>query len=99
MELKEDGVIIIDKTKKKKIKCCKLKCKPLGRTIMIHEDVDRQDSTTVSDFLTGYRLLSIPKKYSNVTNVDLKEHLTKFISHFTLESIKEELNKIESKLA
>ena len=95
MEYTEESFIVIDKTKRKKISCHKIKCKPLKRELIIHADIDNKNITNVSDLITGYKLISIPIEPNKIQLQDIKEGLEKFINHFTVESILEEFKKIE----
>lgn len=95
MEYKEDGLITVDKVKKKKVKCFKYNCKPLKRELIIHADIDNKGLTNTSDLKTGYKLFSIPIDPEKIKLENIEEKLEKYISHFTVESIVEELSKIE----
>ena len=95
MEFKEDGIVTVDKTKKKKIKCCKFKYKPLNRYLMLHADIENKEYTTLSDFATGYRLFKIQIKPEKLNKLELKEKLEKYINHFTIEGIQEEIKRLQ----
>lgn len=95
MEYTEESFIVVDKTKKKKVNCCKIKCKPIKRELIIHADIDNKNITNVSDLKTGYKLISIPIEPNKIKLQDIKERLEKFIAHFTVDSILEEFKKIE----
>lgn len=95
MEYTEESFIVVDKTKKKKVICHKIKCKPIKRELIIHADIDNKNITNVSDLITGYKLISIPIEPSKIQLQDIKENLEKFISHFTVEGITEEFKRIE----
>ena len=95
MEYKEDGIITIDKVKKKKVKCFKYKCKPINRQLIIHADIDNKSLTNVSDLITGYKLFSLPIEADKIKITNIEEKLEKYIAHFTPEGIIEELQKVE----
>lgn len=97
MDFKEDGVITVDKIKKKKVKCHKFHYKPLNRYLMVHADMDNQDQVSVSDFSTGYRLFKIQVKPDKVTSEQLIDKLEKYTNHFTIEGIQEEIQRLENK--
>lgn len=96
MEFKEDGTVTIDKIKKKKVKCYKFHCKPLNRYLMLHEDLDNKEHTTLSDFSTGYRLFKLQTKSEKVTPDEVKIKLEQYISHFTPDGIQEEINRLQN---
>lgn len=96
MEFKEDGTVTVDKVKKKKVKCCKFKYKPLNRYLMLHADIENAEYTTLSDFSTGYRLFKLPIKKDKLTKEELKDRLEKYVSHFTVEGIQEEIKRLQS---
>ena len=98
MDFEDKGEITIDKGKTKKIKCHKFQCKPINRQLMIHEDIDKKDFTSISDVVTGYRLFSLPIKSQKITPTDVKEGLKKFVSHYTVEGIAEEFKRVENLL-
>ena len=95
MEYKEDGIITIDKTKKKKVKCFQYKSKLLDRTLIIHADIDNKNLTNTSDSKTGYKLFSLPIQPDKISINNIEEKLEKYVAHFTAEGIIDELNKIE----
>lgn len=95
METNDKGSITIEKGKKKPVKCHKFTCKPINRELMIHEDIDNKNHSSVSDCITGYRLFTLPIKITAVKNSDVIERLKKFINHFTKEGIAEEFKRIE----
>ena len=95
IEYKDYGLITIDKTKKKKVKCFKYDCKPLNRQLIIHEDIDHTGVTNLSDLATGYKLFGLSIAPDKVKIADIEEKLEKYISHFTVDGIKEELSKVE----
>lgn len=96
MDLKDNGIIEIEKGKKKTVKCHKFKCSPIKRELMVHENVDNKNHTSVSDCITGYRLFGLPRKVSDIKATDITEHLESFIKHYTIEGIAEEFKRIES---
>lgn len=96
MDFKEDGTITIDKVKKKKVKCYKFHCKPLDRFLMVHEDLENKEHTTISDFSTGYKLFKVQTKPNKITPEELKDKLEKYINHFTVEGIQEEINRLQN---
>ena len=49
METNDKGNITIEKGVKKPVKCYKFKCKPINRELMIHEDIDTKDCTSISE--------------------------------------------------
>lgn len=95
LEYKDNGLITIDKTKKKKVKCFTYDCKTINRKLIIHEDIDNKSITNVSDSITGYKLFGLPIKSDMIKLTDIEEKLEKYINHFTVDGIKEELNRIE----
>lgn len=95
MEFKDEGNISIKKGSKKKIKCHKVFCKPLNREVMIHENTDDKKQTTVSDFITGYRMFDIPIEPIYVEPSHVKEGFKNFVKHYTIEGIEEEFKRIE----
>ena len=96
MEFKTDGIITVDKVKKKKVKCYKFHCKPLNRYLMLHSDPDSINYTTLSDFSTGYRLFKLPINYDKIHPDIVTEKLKSYISHFTIEGIQEEIQRLQS---
>ena len=96
METTDKGSITVEKGNKKQVKCHKFKCKPIDRELMVHEDVDNKNHTSVSDCITGYRLFGLPQKISSVKSSDVIEKLKWFINHFTKEGIAEEFKRIEN---
>ena len=95
METKDKGIIEIEKGKKKSVKCHKFTCKPINRELMVHEDVDNKNYSSVSDCITGYRLFGLPIKISAIKSSDIIERLKQFITHYTKEGIAEEFKRIE----
>ena len=95
IEYKEDGIITIDKTKKKKVKCFNYHYKPLNRKLIIHSDIDNKGITNLSDAITGYKLFSIPIQSDKIKLNDIEEKLEKYVAHFTVEGIAEEFTRIE----
>lgn len=95
METKDKGIIEIEKGKKKSVKCHKFTCKPINRELMVHEDVDNKNHSSVSDCITGYRLFGLPIKISAIKSSDVIERLKQFIAHYTKEGIAEEFKRIE----
>lgn len=98
MEFKDNGEITVEKGKTKKVKCFKFTCKPIKRQLMVHEDTDQKGTTSVSDVITGYRLLSLPIVSQKITPAHIKEALKKFVSHYTVEGIATEFKRIENLL-
>ena len=96
MDFKTDGTIIIDKAKKKKVKCYRFYCKPLDRYLMLHPDIENSEHSTLSDFSTGYRLFKIQTKTDKITPDEVKDKLEKYINHFTAEGIQEEIKRLQS---
>ena len=96
METKELGIITVDKMMKQKIKCRKFYCTDIKRTLMIHEDIENKNYTSVSDDKTGFKLFSIPQKLSLVKENQISERLAQFIKHFELPAIAEEFKRIEN---
>ena len=96
MELKDNGIIEIEKGKKKPVKCHIFKCNPIKRKLMVHEDVDNKNYTSISDCTTGYRLFGLHKVPSSVKPDDVTERLKEFIKHFTVEGIEKEFKRIEN---
>lgn len=94
MELKDTSFVIVD-GKQQKIKCYTYHCKEFDRDLIIHENTDNKNHTSVSDKITGYRLFGLPIKPDKVKLEDLKEPLDKFIKHFTMEAIIIEFARIE----
>ena len=95
MDTKDTGNISIEKGNKKQVRCHKFQCEPINRELMVHEDVDTKDCTSISDSTTGFRLLKLHKKISAVQPSDITEELDKFIRHYTVEGIAEEFKRIE----
>ena len=96
MELKDTGIITVDKNAKQKIKCKKFFCKTIDRHLMVHESVENKNISSVSDSITGYRLFNIEHKINLVTPEMIKEKLKNFVKHFTVEGIAEEFKRIEN---
>jgi hypothetical protein len=96
MEFTDNSEIKLDTGKKQKVKCYTYKCKQLGRDLIIHENVDNKNHTSVSDKITGYRLFGLNIKPDKVKLTDLDEPLDRFIRHFTLEEIHKEFERIEN---
>ena len=96
MEIKDKGSITLDKGNKKQIKCHKFQYKPMNRELMVHEDVDVKNCTSVSDSLTGFRLFKLSKDIEKVQPNDITEGLEKFVRHYTLEGIDLEFRRIEN---
>jgi len=95
MDFKDTGYVTIEKGAKKKVKCYKFHCKPINRELMIHEDIENKNHTSVSDSITGYRLFKLFEKPTQVKSDSIKENLKKFIIHFTKDGIAEEFRRIE----
>lgn len=98
MEYKETAQITVEKGNKKKVKCYKFQCKPIHRELMVHEDIDNKNQTSVSDVITGYRLFTLPIKSTSIKPDDIKVRLKEFVRHFTKEGIAAEFKRIEEKL-
>jgi allophanate hydrolase subunit 1 len=98
MEFKDTATVTIEKGNKKKVKCYKFKYKPIQRELMVHEDIDTKDCTSISDVITGYRLLKINMKVTLVKPDDIKNRLKEFVKHYTKEGIKAEFERIEKLL-
>ena len=96
MDFKTDGTITVDKIKKKKIKCYKFHCKPLDRYLMVHTDIDNNNYTVLSDFSTGYRLFKLQITTDKITPDEIKSKLEKYLNHFTIEGIKEEIDRLKN---
>lgn len=97
MDFKEDGTVTVDKVKKKKVKCYRFHCKPLDRYLMLHVDLENNEHTALSDFSTGYRLFKLQTKQDKLTPDEVKDKLEKYINHFTIEGIQEEIQRLENK--
>ena len=95
METKDKGIVELEKGKKKPVKCHKFTCNPIKRELMVHEDIDNKNRTSVSDYKTGYRLFGLPIKITSVKSSDVIDELKKFITHYTKEGIAEEFKRIE----
>ena len=95
MELKDNGIVELEKGKKKQIKCHKFKCNPIKRELMVHEDVDNKNHTSISDYKTGYRLFGLTQKVSHIKPSDVTEKLKEYVKHFTVEGIAKEFKRIE----
>lgn len=95
MEYKDTATITVEKGNKKKVKCYKFQCKPIQRELMVHEDIDFKNHTSVSDVITGYRLFSLPIKSNLIKPDDIKGRLKEFVRHFTKEGIRAEFQRIE----
>lgn len=98
MDFKDSGEVTIEKGKTKKVKCYKFQCKPIKRQLMVHEDIDKKGTVSVSDVITGYRLFALPVTAQKVTPDHIKEELRKFVSHYTVEGIATEFKRIEDLL-
>lgn len=96
MEIKDNGNITVDKLQKQKIKCHKFFCKEINRNLMLHEDIENKNYSSVSDEITGFRLFSLPQKVSQVKPEHIKDRMEKFIKHFTKEGIEKEFDRIEN---
>lgn len=95
MELKDTGFITIDKGNTQKVKGALLHYDEIDRTLLVHEDVDNKNNSSVTDSVTGYRLFSIPQKISILKKEQVDEYLNNFIKHYTLEEIAKEFKRIE----
>ena len=96
MELKDDSFVVVDGNKQQKVKCYTFHCKELDRDLIIHENTDNKNLTSVSDKKTGYRLFGLNMKPDKVKLTDLEEPLERFIKHFTMEAIEIEFKRIEN---
>ena len=96
MELKDTGIITVNKNQKQKIKCHKFYSKDIDRNLIIHEDIENKNYSSVSDSVTGYRLFTLNQQVKSVKPEMIKERLDKFIKHFTLDGIQEEFKRIEN---
>ena len=96
METKDKGTVIIEKGNKKQVICHRFTCKDLNRELMIHENVDYKNHTSVSDCKTGYRLFGLPQAVSSVKPSDVEEALKAFITRYTIDGIAEEFKRIEN---
>ena len=96
MDIKDKGIVEIEKGKKKPVRCHKFMCKPISRELMVHEDLDNKNYTSVSDCKTGYRLFGLPFKIDKIKSSDIVEKLKQFINHYTKEGIAEEFRRIEN---
>lgn len=96
METKDKGTVTIEKGNKKQITCHKFTCKELNRELMVHENVDCKNHTSVSDYKTGYRLFGLPQTVSSVKSSEVEEALKAFINRYTKEGIAEEFQRIEN---
>lgn len=94
METKDTCKILLEKATQK-VKCYKFISKEINRELALHEDVEDKNKSSVTDVVTGMRLFIIPNKVSNVKETDIKEGLTKFINHFTLDGIKSRVAELE----
>lgn len=99
MDFKDDGILTIDKIKKKKIKGYKFQYKPLRRYLIVHPDLESPDNTVLSDFSTGYRLFKLQIKPDKATLEQIKDKLEKYINHFSIEGIQEEIKTLQEKEA
>lgn len=95
MDTKDVGTIQLDKGTKK-IECHKFKSKELGRTLMIHIDVDNKNHVSVSDEKTGFRMYGIPTPITKLKMEQVEEGLDRFIKHFELPLIMEEFERLEN---
>ena len=93
----EDGIITIDRTKKKKVKCFKFYHEALNRFLMVHKDIDNPEYISLSDFSSGYRLFKIHGTIEKVDMEKINQELEKYIEHFTSEGIKEEIERLTEK--
>ena len=98
METKDIGIININKQNKFKVKCFKYYEPEIKRNLMIHEDVDTKNSSSVSDEVTGYRLFTINQNIHSLKMEQVQERMDKFIRHFTPEGIAEEFKRVEEVL-
>ena len=96
METKDKGNIAVEKGNKKQIKCHRFIYKPINRELMVHEDIDNKARISVSDALTGFRLLKLQRKITEIQLSDVTEELEKFVKHYTKEKIVAELERIEN---
>lgn len=94
MELKDNGVIKLDKGKQK-IKCYKFFEKDLNRNLMLHVDVDNKNHISISDERTGIRLTGLNISINKIKMEQVNEELDRWKKHFTLPSIREEFLKYE----
>lgn len=96
MNFKDEGIITVDKIKKKKIKCHKFHYDPLGRDLMVHEDINNKNYTAISDFSSGYKFFQIQTNPNMINFNEITEKLKKYTKHFTLEGIKEEISRLQN---
>ena len=94
METKDTCKILLEKATQK-VKCYKFKSKEINRELALHEDVEDKHKSSVTDVVTGMRLFTIPNKVSNIKESDIRESLTKFINHYTVEAIKARVVELE----
>lgn len=96
METKDKGTVTIEKGNKKQVACHKFTSEELNRELMVHENVDCKNHTSVSDCRTGYRLFGLPQAVSSVKPSEIDEALKAFINRYTKEGIAEEFQRIEN---
>ena len=95
MEIKETCKILLDKGNTQKVKCYKFFNEDINRELAVHADIDRKFTiTNITDTATGLRLCSIQKEIGKVTEKDINETLYNFIKHYTIDTIKEEFEKL-----
>lgn len=90
MELKGNCIALLEKTTHK-VKCYRFMNSDLNRELALHEDTDNNSHSSVTDVNTGLRLFGIPQRPKDVKEETLKEHMEKFLRHYTVENVLKKL--------
>ena len=98
MELKDTCKILLDKGTPLKVKCYKFQHKDFNRELAVHENSDHKTLTTITDVTSGMRLCGINKDVKHVTEADIKETLSTFTKHFTLDGILHRFKELDENL-
>ena len=94
MELKDNCKILLTRTTQK-VKCFKFKSKELDRELALHEDTDDKNKSSVTNVITGCRLFGINNKVKDIKENDIRDNLTKFINHYTIDAIHSKFSELD----
>ena len=88
----------IGNKKYKKVKGAPYFCSELNRNLFIHQDIDNDKQTSVSDEITGYRLFFFKEKYDKIKEEDIRYKIDEYIKHYSIPLIEHEFNRVEKLL-
>ena len=94
LEFKKTFTVTLDKGTKK-VKGAPYYSDKLNRNLFVHQDVDNNKNTSVSDEITGFRLFYFPEKYDKIKEEQLEEKIDEFIKHYSMPAIQEEFQRVE----